>query len=155
MLNRLFLAAGISAALLSHPAFAQETDRSKLTTEMDLHVSDLADDMLSQFLDKDKQALMKSLAYQNAVAMNCKGLAVDKARSQALLDTVFPQADMDKLSEDQRLAMTNTVMMGFSTVLGGQFAIAAVDYDAYCKAAEADFAAKEGSDHHLILIKAP
>jgi hypothetical protein len=30
-----------------------------------------------------------------------------------------------------------------------------VDYDAYCKAAEADFASKEGSDTHLILVKAP
>jgi hypothetical protein len=144
-----------AAALFSLPGLAQDAEKAKMTTEMDLHVTDLADGMLGPYLDKDEQTLMKSLAYQHAVALNCKGLSVDQAKSQAQLERVFPQAEMDKMTEEQQLAMTTSVMMGFSAIMGGQFAIAAVDYDAYCKAAEADFASKDGSDTHLILVKAP
>jgi hypothetical protein len=144
-----------AAALFSLPGLAQDAESARMTTEMDLHVTDLADGMFGPYLDKDEQALMKSLAYQHAVALNCKGLAVDQAKSQAQLERVFPQAEMDKMTEEQRLAKTTSVMMGFSAVMGGQFAIAAVNYDSYCKAAEADFASKDGSDLHLILVKAP
>ena len=47
-----------AAALFSLPGLAQDAERAKMTTEMDLHVTDLADGMLSPYLDKDEQTLM-------------------------------------------------------------------------------------------------
>jgi hypothetical protein len=120
---------------------------------MDMHVTDLVNEMLAKYVDAKGASLVKSVAHQHAVAHNCEGFEVDEARSSAELMKLFDEAAMAKLSEDDQQNMRTTVLMGFAAMLGGHYAIAAADHDAFCAHAAEEYAGTEGSKDHIILVK--
>ena len=135
-------------------AFAQSdaapmSGADAVLAEMDLHVAEIASDALSAHLDDTHKTVLKSLAHQHAVAANCDGFSLDEERNTAELAYIFDfLGTID--DEDKRQQAILTTMMGYATYLGGQHAIAAYDYGAFCRHA-AEEQAGEGATDHVIL----
>ena len=128
-------------------------DAPPVSVKMDIGVTDLANGMMSKYLDDKGMSLVKSVAHQHAVGHHCDGLTVDKARSDEELGKLFADDKFQNLPEAEQQNMQTIVLMGFAAVLGGNYAIAAADHDAFCTAAMEEFMATDTSKEHVILVK--
>jgi endonuclease YncB( thermonuclease family) len=147
------LVAAATLQFVSQAAFAQSDDitltgNAATVAEMDIHVTELANDALSKYLDDSHKAVLKALTHQVAVAVNCEEFDLDEARYKEEMAYVFDF--LGTLKEEERENATLVTMMGYSALLGGQHAIAAFDYDAFCLHAVEE-QAHEGSENHVIL----
>jgi len=143
--------------ILTTGAFAQSDEppmsgSDAVLAEMDIHVSEMVNDALSAHLDDSHKTVLKSLAHQHAVAANCEAFQLDEERNAAEMSYVFEQLGTIE-DEDERQRAILVTMMGYSAYLGGQNAIAAYDYDAFCRHA-AEEQEHEGDDAHVVLIAA-
>ena len=151
-MKTLIIGAAAVAACWSVSASAGMPEKApeghQVVTEMDMHVTAVADEFLSKVFDGKHADVLKVVAYQHVVAEVCEGFDIDQARSDAQLDFVF--GAIGELPQEQRRAASEIALMGFAAYAGGQHAIAAYDYDAYCAHAREERALDVGSNAHII-----
>ena len=120
--------------------------------EMDIHVTEMAEKLMGKYLDESHMSVLKTVAYQHAIARNCDGFDLDENRYREEMG--YALEPLNALPEEQQNDANIIAMMGYGAILGGQYAIAAYDYGAYCAHAEDDYSSVEGdNDEHVILVK--
>ncbi|MEO3414141.1 hypothetical protein AAFO92_05740 [Roseovarius sp. CAU 1744] len=154
---RTYSTIAVAAAFAATNAFAQSDEpplsgSDAVLVEMDIHVSDMANDAITAYLDEAHSAVLKSLALQHAYAANCEEFEIDETRNADELAYVFEHIAAIE-DEDEKQKAVLATMMGFSAYIGGQHAIAAYDYSAFCRHA-VELLEEGGEASHIILVAA-
>jgi len=134
----------------SQPAAAEATDDIAHTVEADAVITALLQQMTKNWLDDEHATILKTIAYQNSVALICDDFDIDKARLAEEMEGVYPGDEDTELPPDELTQLENAVMLAFGVALGSKVAIAVQDQDAYCAHAEEERADPDAE--HLIWV---
>ena len=92
--------------------------------------------MVETLLEPQMTLRMALVARQKAAAVTCDGFAVDDARFGEVMAKALEKLSSLTAAGENNLPF-DTALYAYFTMFGGELAIAALDPDAYCSAAEA------------------
>jgi len=123
------LQGSLAAAGTQNPeTFAQDVDKTitRLVAEIELF----------RFSD-EHLAIIKSLAYQEGVAVICPGFETDEGRRIDFLSQIVPMQDEDfRTAPLESVVLRSEVMFSFGTHFGATVAVGKADPAAFCARAE-------------------
>jgi len=134
----------------SQPAATETVEDIAYTVKADAVVTALLHGMTEHWLDEEHATILKSIAYQNTVALICDDFEVDKARLEEELESVYPGDEDTELTPDDLAQLEKAVVLAFGVALGSKVAIAVHDQDAYCAHAEEERV--DPTAEHLIWV---
>lgn len=133
-------------------AIAQDQKEPSVDTNVsaDMYVTQQMKLMVDKWLDEDHALILKSLAYQVAVASACDDFSIDKDRFKAESENVYPSEDEAKLPEDEQKTLNDATNLAFGTIYGAYLLMAARDFDGFCTHAEEERA--DPAAEHLVWV---
>ncbi|MFN4203371.1 MAG: hypothetical protein ACK4GM_09975 [Tabrizicola sp.] len=123
-------ATAVSAQTQTWDSYADEVDAriTRLVAEIELF----------RFRD-EHLAMIRSLAYQEAVAVVCPGFATDEARRTDFLSQIVPMRDEElRTAPLESIVLRSEVMFAFGTHFGAAIATGMADPSAFCARAGQD-----------------
>lgn len=138
MPQRYALAAGILAlTLCATSAAGQSQPWESYADEVDAQVTRLVAEIeLFRFHD-DQLAMIRSLAYQEGVAVICPGFATDEGRLIDFLSQIVPMRDEAvRIAPLADVVLRSEVMFAFGTHFGATIATGKADPTAFCARAD-------------------
>jgi hypothetical protein len=128
---------------LSAPSAALAQDQTPVARNdvppdrrMAMQVHSQAFRMVEKLLEPHMTLRLALVAKQKAAAVTCEGFAVDDARFGEVMAKALEKLSSLTAAGENNLPF-DTALYAYFTMFGGELAIAALDTDAYCTAAEA------------------
>lgn len=132
----LLLALSVAPAALAQDQTPVARDEVPPDRRMGMQVHSQAFRMVETLLEPQMTLRMALVARQKAAAVTCDGFAVDDARFGEVMAKALEKLSSLTAAGENNLPF-DTALYAYFTMFGGELAIAALDPDAYCSAAEA------------------